>query len=138
MAINEQSLKADLMQALASHMRGSVSFRHEDLFRLGIPDISHTWRMRTVWLEAKHAKPQLRGRKQQTLTMCHLAAAGVAWYVIWQEPKPDSPGARQWTLIVEPRCVMNNSWREVQVARAPGFDHDFVADFLRRAIDGTW
>lgn len=72
--LTEKSLQSSLAQALRQAMPGSVVFRHEDVMTAGIPDISVTWRGRTLWLELKLSSGQTRGI--QALTITRLGRVG--------------------------------------------------------------
>jgi len=58
--MNEATCKAALCKLLRATLPGAVVYRHEDQFTAGIPDISVTWRGRTVWVEVKLDRPGRR------------------------------------------------------------------------------
>ena len=59
--MTEANLSKNLVLALKKRMPGSVVFKHNDRITAGIPDISVTWRGRTVWIEVKAGRYPLSG-----------------------------------------------------------------------------
>jgi hypothetical protein len=121
---NESGLKSKLMQQIKKDLPGFVALRHEDVRTSGIPDLSMTGLGRTSWYEFKHSAPTFKSSGIQELTMLRLAAAGVAWYVIWEENKH---GIKR-TLIVRPKCL-TELYPE---ASCSGFDHKFIVGFMKK------
>lgn len=120
--MTEASLKSAFV-AEAKKIPGFVILRHEDKISSGMPDISVTGGGRTTWIETKYAKPRLVGSGIQELTMLRLAAAGVAYYLVWEEKRD----VRR-TLLVHPRHLHNLLPQEFFL----GFDHLSVVDWFRR------
>lgn len=122
---NETSLKGKLVIALKFDFPGAVVIRHEDHFTGGIPDISMTWRGRTVWLEVKHLNPRMKTKGLQTDTAIRLSEEGYCWFIVYSEKN----GIRK-TLIVHPREFMRTV-DIVPIGITDGFDHHFTGRFLR-------
>ena len=97
----------------------AVVFRHEDLFRAGVPDTSVSWRRLTSWWEFKYGAPTIHWRGAQAAEMRRLWSCGIpAYYVVFLEKKGE-----KWTLVVPatenyknlqtPHCVANFSYQFV-------------------------
>lgn len=128
--MTESELKRQLTPVLENAMPFSMVFRHEDMFRSGVPDISITWgqRLRTVWLEVKLADPELVHRGAQDVTCMKLAHAGKnCWHVVYYQK-----GDIFQTLIVLPLFVHRGTWRTDTVTSCEGWNHQFVANFARQ------
>ncbi len=118
----ESSLKSALMATIKRELHNFVVFRHEDVRTNGIPDLSCTGYGKTSWWEVKHATPKFSSTGIQHLTMQRLAAAGIAYYILYYELK-----GNKRTLIVHPRHLT-----ELQPDTAcTGFDHQLVTDFIK-------
>jgi len=120
----ENELKAALVDCLRHELPTWVHLTHQDVRSSGRPDVTSTGRSRTTWLEVKHGTPDFDSQGIQELTMMRLARAGAARYIIYIE---DADGSNKRTLIVHPRDFKT---LEPQ-AFCKGFDHKFVADWLR-------
>lgn len=120
--MTEAELKAKLVLKLRTQHKNYVVLRHEDRFRVGIPDMSVTGNKITSWWEAKYANPHVRSRGAQELAMLRLGRAGIAYYIIYHEE-----GGIRRTGIVHPGEIktLAGAWVE-------GFDHQFVIDFIMR------
>ncbi len=110
-----------------------VIIKHADYATIGVPDFTVTAKTvgGTQWWEAKiaQAKVKMKGRGLQHLTMRRLAAAGEAWYVIWQ-----TGSLTGRTCIVAPKEIMEDGTFTCPTERwAPGIDHRFILDFMKRA-----
>lgn len=119
----EAELKSALMEEIAFSLHRYWAFRHEDIRRKAIPDISLTGHKFTSWWEAKHATPTFFSFGLQELTCRRLAVAGYCRYIVYFEV-----GCDLRTLIVHPRHL-HELTPEVEV---PGHDHRFVAEFMRK------
>lgn len=127
--MTEAALKGQLVGALRLHLRGAVVLRHEDKNTAGIPDISVTYRGRTVWLEVKYANPRVSGRGLQKVTCLRLAEQGVCWFLVYEERK----GYRRTYFATPKEIVKFEEVIEIPDERtAPGFDHEFAVQFIRR------
>ena len=124
--MNEATLKQDLVYQMKEVIKRGLTVRHEDVFRAGIPDISHTSNKRTTWLEVKYVNPRFRSNNIQKYTCWKLAEYGICWYVIYD----DRPNRHQ-TLIVHPSRVWDDDW-DAATERFKGFDHKAVARFVQR------
>jgi hypothetical protein len=77
-------------------------FRHEDAFTGGIPDISISFRGRTVWVEVKLDRPGRRSKMTELQSVVLSSLQGVQ--LIFEEHKNGTLGARmdhavQWRGI---------------------------------------
>jgi hypothetical protein len=85
---------------------GAVVFRHEDLFRAGVPDTSISWKGVVSWWEFKHQTltGRIPWRGAQGAEMRRLWATGVpAYYPIFRETKSDL------MLLVQPATASYKS-----------------------------
>lgn len=102
-----------------------ITFRHEDRWTSGIPDISITGNRATSWWEVKHGDPKIVSKEIQDLTCKRLEAAGHACYhIIFRD---DGDGEDKITLIVRPR-YLESLTAEVT---ADGFNYAAILDFMR-------
>jgi hypothetical protein len=125
--MTEAELKDGLVKTLKKQLGNAVVLRHEDKNTAGIPDISVTYLGRTIWMEVKYAFPYTEGRGLQLLTCLRLAEHGICWFVVYKEVR----GERQ-TLLVKPSDIIAKRLEETpDECMAAGFDHEFVADFIR-------
>ena len=133
--MNEATLKGQLVKTCERHMAGAVVLRHEEIFTAGYPDMTVTWRGKTVWLEAKYVVPRFRSRGLQEDTCKRLASQGVCYYVLYEDR-----GKGKRTKIVHPSCIQKykDDTEDAQYFETEGFDHNFVANFVRQIINGTW
>jgi hypothetical protein len=125
MPVNEAYLKGQLRDCFKKHLRGCIVLRHEDHFTAGIPDASITWKKRTTWLEAKHARPTPKALGVQIDTCNQLSISGYCWFVVYQERR----GERR-TLMVEPQSFYDLDSIPGECVTS-GFNHYFVVDFIR-------
>jgi len=130
--MTETQLKAKLTKTLRASLNNAVIFRHEDQFTSGVPDISVTWEGFTTWLEVKLAKPTIRGKGIQKYTAQTLAENGRCWYVVYLVEKAMIGCiSLHSTYIVNPKAVIAGDWM-LSPNFVVGFNHEFVADFIRR------
>lgn len=120
--MTEASIRATFVAKAKAQLPGFVILRHEDKIASGIPDMSVTGNGRTTWIETKFARPRLTSTGIQELMLTRLAAAGSAYYLIWEEKD------LRRTLIVRPKHLQALTPEEEFF----GFDHDSVIDWLRR------
>lgn len=124
--MTEATLKGELCTLIRAHLRGSVVFRHEDLFTAGIPDVSVTWKT-TTWLEAKLG-PRIRSRGVQEERMREIErqGRGRALYVVWVD---DGPRTR--TILTLPSGFSRKLELINPLVVVPGLDHLSVIRWLR-------
>jgi hypothetical protein len=129
--MTESSLKSALMLVLKKQLPSFVALRHEDIRTNGIPDASITACGKTSWWEFKFARPNFDSSGIQELTMCRLAAAGFARYVIWWET---AKGNGQRTLIVTPKEVSQHHGNGECLPEfsTAGFDHKWLVNEIRK------
>jgi hypothetical protein len=127
--MNESTLKAALVKELRATPR-SKTFRHEDQFTHGVPDISFTWRERTMWIEGKFANPNFKSKGIQELNMKELALAGLAFYVVWEIHNDTGDKS---TYIVEPRYI--GTYQVDYFKKIPGFNAMRLATEIRLIHD---
>jgi hypothetical protein len=123
--------EAKAKNALMRHLRtpgvlppSFVCDRHEDRGFAGYPDITVTGNGLTSWIEAKLADPYVRHRGVQDVKMLRLGNAGIAFYLIYYDVK-----GQQSTHLVHPSRF--KEWPLYRGVWCVGFDHDFVAKFIR-------
>lgn len=103
----------------------AVVIKHADAFTAGYPDLSITMNGRTIWWEAKYAKPTIKGTGLQLLTARRLAKVGECWYIVYQQ----TGSTIHETHIVRPSAIgVNGYFRAEQTAQ--GYDHEFVYRFI--------
>jgi len=125
--------EAGLKKAQSLELRrlpGALVFRHEDQFTAGIPDTSVTWLGRTTWLETKFLNPRLISKEIQKITAAQLAQQGKCFFVLY-----DARYGQRCTRIVHPLQILDGSLATAPDLVVPGFDHRFVAQFIRRLHD---
>ena len=139
--MNEKTLVSGLVANLRTELPGSTVFKHADLVTAGIPDISVTWSGWTSWLEVKYANPSFEVTGIQKLTMRRLAAQGLAWFIIYESKlfrETTFGDSSNHTLIVHPQYVVAGKKGILELPTdfpsADGFNHQSVADFLKRVI----
>jgi hypothetical protein len=122
--MDETYLKGRLVKQMRSAFPDAVIFRHEDYFTAGIPDISMTWLHNTLWIEIKHAKPSIKGKKIQAYTCDKLNGI----YVVYREVQ-----GMQFTLLIAAGDVLEDKTKcfEKAFGRAEGYDHQFVIEYLK-------
>ena len=126
--MTEKELKDGFVRVFRTLVPAAVVLRHEDKNTAGIPDISITYRGRTVWIEVKYADPFFDGRGLQKLTCLRLAVQGICWYLVYENRK----GYRR-TFFLQPKDVVEDTITEIpDECMAPGFDHEFAVNFVRR------
>jgi hypothetical protein len=100
-------------------------WKHADRFNRGYPDVTNAWKGITSWWEIKHYDNEpFKSPPQQEITCQRLSQQALCYYVIYEERK----GFRN-TRIVAPEEIGN--WTETLI-RTTGFDHAWVADFIRK------
>lgn len=105
-------------------MPGGVAFKHFDFTTAGIPDVSWTWRSRTVWLEIK--APGGVVRAAQDVVMKRLASNGLSYYVLYDGlVGTPGPSPHKQVRVVHPRLGV--------VATLSG--HKDVAEFIKKEIE---
>lgn len=126
--MTEKELKDRLVYWFRIRLPKAVVLRHEDKNTAGVPDLSVTYKGHTVWLEVKYANPGIEGRGLQKFTCLRLSNQGDCWYVIYEK----AHGYRR-TLIVDPEYVAKDKIENTpDECMTPGFDHEFVIQFIRR------
>lgn len=114
--MNEKKALASLVGALEKEMPGCVIFKHFDLVTSGIPDLSVTWCVRTLWIEGKYETPLKKAehRPVQVTTMPRLAKCGLAYWVTFRET--------------------DRGQREVELENAATGHAQLIADFNYKAV----
>jgi hypothetical protein len=125
--MNESKLQEQLIHALRSGLPGSIVIKHTEKITYGVPDLSISWLGKTSWLEIKFANPLFKITGVQTRIIKCLGQVTLCHYVIYAAR--DEYG----TFIVHPSQL--NEWEQTPFLQ-PGFDHGFVADFVRRLHGG--
>ena len=126
--MNEASVTRGLVKAL-NILPGAVVLRFSGAFVAGIPDIAVVWNGKTTWLEIKLVKKHgIIDRGIQRLMLKKLALQGSAFYVIY------AACGNKEVFIVEPKNL--ESWETRYVRFSVGFDHKFVANFIRLLHEG--
>lgn len=108
----ESHISRTLVRRLRIALPNAVVFKHNDASTAGIPDISVTYKRRTLWLEVKRGH-HFNDRTSQHVTMLRLGAVGMAYYVLYGNS----------TVIVRPDG-------SPVVASPQPLDHDFVISFV--------
>lgn len=121
----ESKLTKALLKEIRARMPYAVVFKHTEQVTSGVPDISVTYRGRTMWVEVKRVLRGFRDTGLQALTMKQLAAVGLAYYVVYDLE-------RDKTFVISgdaPReYMLSGVWQ-------PGFDHAFVARFIAERLE---
>lgn len=130
--MTERELKAKLVRKIRQQLRGAVVFRHEDLWTAGIPDISITWRGKTIWLEVKVVRKdgKLKMRAVQKLTCQNLADNGNCAIVIYEDHKIFGPK----THFLNSQYIDNWDDDVIMHMVVDGYDHDFVINELKICV----
>ncbi len=127
----ESTVSKGLVKHLRNDLPGAVVLRFSGAFVSGIPDIAVIWNGDTTWLEVKLVKKHgIIDRGIQELVLQKLALQGSAFYVIYVE---EFRGGK-WTFIVKPKNLTD--WASQSVDSHFGYDHVFVANFIRRLHEG--
>jgi len=115
-----------MSKKMREQLKGAVVLRHEDYFSAGIPDFSVTLNG-TTWIEVKHAKPYIKGKKIQAYTADQLNKNGRCFYVVYR----DIRGVLD-TLIIDPAEVLKDikNCMNNPITAVSGFSHQYVIDFL--------
>jgi hypothetical protein len=121
----ESTLKAKCLKEAQEHLKGFVIFQHQEVRRIGVPDVSITGLSKTSWWEFKHGTPDFDSTGLQELTMLRLAGAGFARYIIYLE---DKDGESKRILIVHPKEFKDL----IPEASCVGFNHRWVAEYIRK------
>lgn len=134
--MTEATLKAALMDQVRQTMPNAVSFRHEDRFTLGIPDISLTDSGLTSWWEAKFANPDILSKGIQDLTMLRLSRRGTARYIIYARAVTKGGAVVDRVVIARPDQVIGSRGQHIGewnfALQTTGFDHAWVAEQMRQ------
>jgi hypothetical protein len=59
--MNEASVTGDLLEKIRMAAPSAVLFKHADKSTKGMPDVSMSWRRKTVWMEFKYVKKLKEG-----------------------------------------------------------------------------
>jgi hypothetical protein len=117
--MTEGKLLAPCLKMMRAELAGFVIIKHADGSTSGVPDVSVTHEHRTSWWEFKHGSKIKWAHGLQQLTCKRLAAHGFACHVVLYQEKDQFRS----TVILTPD--------EIVVGHTPGFNHRFVADFVR-------
>lgn len=117
--MTEGKLLAPCLKLMRAELVGFVIIKHGDGFTSGVPDVSITGNRRTSWLEFKHGPKIKWAHGLQQLTCQRLAEKGFSCHVVLYEEAEE----HRRTLILTPD--------EIIIGSAPGFNHQFVVDFVR-------
>lgn len=122
--MNEASLVRNLVATLRVSFPGSIVFKHADRVTAGIPDISVTWKAKTVWLEVKYANPRIHSRGIQSVIINRMSGVGQnVWYVIFH---------KSGIYMVKP--INLERWQEDFDGKTDTeSDYEFVTQFLLKA-----
>lgn len=129
--MDESTLKGTVCGLARRRAPRSKLFRHEDVFSSGVPDVSFTGGRKTSWWEFKYARPKLRSREIQDLSMLELDEFGIAFYVVYYELKE-----LRSTHVIRPRDLLvkiktgityADEWMKRGLV-VPGFNHEFVVN----------
>ena len=121
--MNEAGLKGQLAKSLRAELPGAVVYRHEDSFTAGIPDLSVTWRGRTVWVEVKLDRP---GRKARVTEAQHQALAQLPGYLVTYGS--DSSGLK--SVRIAPELGLSAFHTDACWSRL----HQYVVHKVRQAV----
>lgn len=127
--VNEASLRASTLALFRKKHPEAVVFRHEDLFRAGVPDTSISYHRLTSWWEFKYGHPTIHWRGAQAAEMRRLWSCGIpAYYVIFLEKDH-----QRWTLIVPATA----NYRELKTDHyAQNFSYQTVVEFIDQVHTG--
>lgn len=117
--MTESRLMAACLKMLRAELPGAVIFKHADARSSGVPDVSITWRGKTIWIEFKFGSTIKWANGLQQLTCRRLAHAGACWVVLYKE----HGNAIRQTYILTPD--------EQEMEYCIGFSHRFVVDFVK-------
>lgn len=125
----ESPIKANLMKKVRAVMPVPefVTFRIEDRYTSGIPDIVINGHMITSWWEVKHvdaSEKTIDSKSLQDLTCVRLASAACyVRYIVYRE----LPDGSQVSLIVHPHNI-----RSLEPEMSfKGYNHLGIATFMR-------
>jgi hypothetical protein len=130
----ESDVKAPLVKTMKL-MLGGVTFRLEDKFTSGYPDIAHTSQHVTTWIEVKHVTPlkpfkDADRRALQNFKARELQRHGHCWYVFYIQTHDGF-----YTAIKTPEEVYSHGADIIlSTVVTGGYDHVFVCEFLRKQI----
>lgn len=139
--MDEAGLKRDLVHSLKENLPGCTVIRHEDKSTAGIPDISITWRDKTVWVEVKYDRPSAHAKTtQRQLLMLRRLKGFLLTYI--QEKNGDKRAVLQDFKVTGPDIVVDvdRGWGHKHIVREIAMlrffkaetDHQRVAEFHRK------
>lgn len=119
--MNENELKRNLVEAIKETLPGATVLPHQDVRTNGIPDLSITWKGRTVWVEVKYDRPKTKS-KLEAIQLVMLKRLGGILVTYVQE--------RDGSKRIEVKDF-KEAGKFAIIEQARGFDHRGLARHLR-------